>query len=142
MATLMQLVRGTQTVLPIAMIRYMDGMNVVESIRVTTFLGTKMKIVTSTVRASGRHPRKPESGETPDQAYIVQLAFYGVDEKTSSPTNNVGVRCSCKAYYFWMSWANMGNVARLELGSSRTFARRLRMIRDTHQRILAIFLTL
>jgi len=111
MATLMQLVRGTQRVLPTAFIRYTDGMNVVESIRVTTFVGSKMKVVTSTVRASGRHPRKPESGETPDQAYIVQIAFYGVDVGKAPPsvTDNVGTRCSCKAYYFWFAWPNMAN---------------------------------
>jgi hypothetical protein len=111
MATLMQLVRGTDRVLPTAMIRYMDGMTVVESIRVTTFAGSKMKVVTSTVRASGRHPRKPEHGSVPDQAYIVQIAFYGVDvgKTPPSPIDNVGTRCSCKSYYFTFAWPNMSN---------------------------------
>jgi hypothetical protein len=111
MPNLLQLVKGTEQVLPVGMIRYMDGMNVVETMRVTTFVGSNMKVVTSTVRASGRHPRKPESGDTPDQAYIVQIAFYGIEinKEAPRPTNKVGCRCSCKAYYFWFSWPNMSN---------------------------------
>ena len=110
MATLMQLVKGTQTVLPIAMIRYMDGRNVVESVRVTSFTGSKMKVVTSTVRASGITTRATPPDYLPQLAYIVQLAFYGVEPGTpASPISNVGVRCGCKSYYFVFSWPNMGN---------------------------------
>jgi hypothetical protein len=108
---LLQLADGTEKVLPTAYIRYQDGMNVVESMRVTSFVGSKMKVVTSIVRASGRYPRKPDSGETPDQAYIVQIAFYGVNigREAPSPMNKIGVRCSCRSYFFTFSWANMLN---------------------------------
>jgi hypothetical protein len=111
MPNLLQLVQGTEAVLPTAMIRYMDGLNVVESIRVTTFVGSKMKVVTSTIRASGRTTRATPPDYLPQLAYIVQFAYYGVDTQkvAASPLNQIGCRCSCKAYYFWFAWPNMAN---------------------------------
>jgi hypothetical protein len=104
MITLLQLVNGTEAVLPIGMIRYMDGRNVVESMRFNSYIGTKIRVATATVRASGiGNPDELSMG-----AYISQIAFYGVDvtKEAPSPNNNVGVRCSCKAYYFNFSFAN------------------------------------
>jgi hypothetical protein len=82
----------------------MDGRNVVESMRFNTYIASKMKVVTSTVRASGIG----NPGELAMSAYICQIAFYGVDfsKGPPGPNNNVGVRCSCPAYYFWFSFAN------------------------------------
>jgi DNA gyrase subunit B len=79
------------------MIKYASGENVVESIRVTTFVGSKMKVVTSTIRASGRTTRATPPDYLPQLAYIVQFAFYGVDtqKEPPSPLNKVGGRCSC-----------------------------------------------
>jgi hypothetical protein len=113
MPNLLQLVQGTEAVLPTAMIKYASGENIVESIRVTTFVGSKMKVVTSTIRASGRTTRATPPDYLPQLAYIVQFAFYGVDtqKEPPSPLNKVGGRCSCKAYYFWFAWPNMAHGA-------------------------------
>jgi hypothetical protein len=99
-----QLVLGSDAVLPIGMIRYMDGRNVVESLRFNSYIATKMKSVTSTVRASGIG----NPGELATSAYIAQIAFFGVDvtKEPPGPGHDVGVRCSCPAYYFWFSHAN------------------------------------
>jgi hypothetical protein len=93
------------------MIKYQSGENIVESIRVTTFVGSKMKVVTSTIRASGRTTRATPPDYLPQLAYIVQFAFYGVDtqKEPASPLHKIGCRCSCKAYYFYASWANMAH---------------------------------
>jgi hypothetical protein len=102
--TLTQLVLGTSSVLPVAMIRYMDGRNIVESMRFNTYIGTKMKTVTCTVRASGiGNPDELSMG-----AYIVQIAFFGVDftKEAPSPSHNIGVRCDCQAYRFYFGFAN------------------------------------
>ena len=111
MPNLLQLVQGSESILPIAMIRYQSGENIVETMRAATFAGTKMKVVTSTVRASGRTTRATPPDFLPQLAYIVQFAFYGVDTmaEAPSPLNKVGCRCSCKAYYFWFSYANLLN---------------------------------
>ena len=102
--TLLQLVLGSEQVLPVALIRYMDGRNVVETMRFASFIGTKMKTVTSTVRASGIG--NPD--ELATSAYICQIAFFGVDLEREAPTpsHNVGVRCTCPSYFFYFSHAN------------------------------------
>jgi hypothetical protein len=102
MPNLIQLTRGSQTVLPIAMIRYTDGRNVVESLRIVRYIGTKMAVVNSTVRASGIGSDQ----ELAERAYSTQIALYGVDPNKPDFSAKAAVRCSCKAYYFWFSEAN------------------------------------
>lgn len=97
MPTLPQLARGTQNVLPTAFTKYRNGENVVESMRITRFIGTKMALVNSTVRSSNGR-----------DVYGVATAFYGGDPNKPKPDDRCGVRCSCEAYYFWFSYANRG----------------------------------
>jgi hypothetical protein len=94
------LAHGTQVVLPTAYLRYQDGMNKVETVKVVRF--STMEVAIATIRASGR-----DSGGTANKAYITQLAFYEFKpNKTPDPLGNVGCRCGCPAYYFWFSEAN------------------------------------
>jgi hypothetical protein len=102
MPNLRQLATGSQQVLPIAMIRYADGRNVVESVRITRYIGTKMAVVNSTVRASGM---ENESGLA-SRAYSTQIALYGVDPSKPDFNAKSACRCSCPAYRFWFDHAN------------------------------------
>jgi hypothetical protein len=102
MPNLIQLTQGSQSVLPIAMVRYTDGRNVVESLRIVRYIGTKMAVVNSTIRASGME----NSDRVASRAYSAQIALYGVDPNKPDFNAKAACRCSCPAYYFWASWAN------------------------------------
>lgn len=100
MPNVYQLAKGTQQVLPTAYLRYQDGMNKVETIKIVRF--SIMEVVIATVRASGR-----DTGGMAQKAYITQLAFYEfTPQHAPDPAGRVGTRCSCPAYYFWFSESN------------------------------------
>lgn len=107
MPTAIELVRGTQKVLPTAFERYTDGLNKITSMRVTSFVGTKMRIFSFTIRSSGEYG-------PPNTLYGVQVGFIGVEDAKAKPSASRSrciCRCTCNAYYFWASFANIKNKA-------------------------------
>jgi hypothetical protein len=102
MPNLIQLTQGSQKVLPIAVIRYTDGRNVVESLRIVRYIGTKMAVVNSTVRASGIGSDQ----ELAERAYSTQIALYGIDPNKPDFSAKAACRCSCPSYRFYADHAN------------------------------------
>ena len=132
MPNLIDLLQGTNQVLPAAVRNYERRLNVLESIRISTISdvpafsvapsalarwawrqvlrlsgrGNNVRLVTSTIRSAvgATQHRRPAPGAV---LYEVQIAFFGLEEhETPSVNGNVGVRCSCPAYYFWCWYAN------------------------------------
>jgi hypothetical protein len=104
MPSILSLVRGTRAVLPIALERYKDGLNSIKSYKVVDFKGTKLRIYYFTITASGVYSPPNVVG------YSTQIGFKKVkdfDKPQSNSKDEVIGRCSCLAYYFWASWANI-----------------------------------
>jgi hypothetical protein len=135
MPSLPQLLDGTNAVLPVAITNFNLRLNAVESVRVATLAdvpafsiaptalfrwawaqalritgrGSSVRLITSTIRsAQGASPTRRVAQSA--LAYEVQIAFLGLEPgQLPDVDGNVGVRCSCPAYYFWFSYANQQN---------------------------------
>lgn len=117
MASILDLLRGTQKVLPVALDRLSDGKNSpIKQVRVQEFPSIKTVQVLAVQEASGRFPKS--------QRPIAKAGFYGQQIKfifedredvgnrlPSTRTEKAKVNCSCDALYYYFWWYNRQNDA-------------------------------
>ena len=112
MATLFNLIKGTQKVLPVALDRMGDGNNTpIKQIRVQEMVGVKTVQILAVQKMSGRFPKsKRPAGSS--GVYKQNIKFIYEDREDvgnrlpSSTTDKAKVRCGCDAYYYYFWWWN------------------------------------
>ena len=117
MATILNLLKGTQKVLPVALKRLGDGRNSpIKQVRVQEFKSIKTVQVLSTQRASGRFPKSDRS-IAKSGFYKQQVKFIYEDRedvgnrKPSLKSDKAKVSCTCDAHYYYFWFFNKKNDA-------------------------------
>ena len=129
MPTVLELAKGTQKILPIAVKRIGDGKNkpiAPGQIKITEVTGKRVKEFKAKVNPSGRFPSRGNSVQLGKQGitfpgiYTATLVFRNSSNKDgpnpalappSVTKDRVRVKCNCAAYFFWFIQANHGRQA-------------------------------
>jgi len=111
-ATILNLLRGTKRVLPVALDRLGDGKNSpIKQVRVQEFKSIKTVQVLATQQSSGRYP-KSKRPQAKSGFYNQQIKFvYENREEVgnrlpSLSADKAKIRCTCDAYYYYFWWYN------------------------------------
>ena len=116
MPTIVELIRGTQKVLPVAFHGY-DAKSIgVDQLKIVNFRGLKTKQINSQIRSSEGN-----------KAYITSILFTGVEDPAKDKpvlgTSRAMVRCSCDSYFFYFAYPNKKAKALLG-GRLKTYQRK------------------
>lgn len=111
MASILDLLRGTQKVLPVALDRIGDGKNSpIKQVRVQEFTSIKTVQVLATQQASGRFSKSDrpiaKSGFYSQQLRFVFKDKEEVGNRLPSTRDKAKLNCTCDAYYYYFWWWN------------------------------------
>lgn len=123
MATILNLLKGTQKILPVALRKGKggDGRNaplLPRQIKITEITRKRLKEFKATITPSGFYPKRGNSerlrrqGITFPEMYTSIIVFRnssGPNPATNAPSSTedrARVRCNCAAYFFWFVQAN------------------------------------